>query len=332
VNVYDPRDLLYLHREVVAIEDYFGAAPAGRSDREKALRLLAGGRDYLEEYMAAARNGEAVARIPLVPRPVTPVQLGEGLSPDDPLAAHLDRTRYCQDMLIQAFVQEVLARPAVAALPPPPAGPCRTEDLARAAASGARFGTVYADPPWRYENQSSRGAAENHYATMPVEDIMALPVGALAAADAHLHLWTTNGFLQDALRVMAAWGFAFKSVFVWVKPQIGMGNYWRVSHEFLLLGTRGRGCFKDRGQPSWRVFGRTRHSAKPEAVRRLVEKVSPGPYLELFGRSPAPGWVVWGNEIGRDAFEASLGAVQNSTGLLQRGGRRGRKDVRDEGD
>jgi N6-adenosine-specific RNA methylase IME4 len=154
---------------------------------------------------------------------------------------------------------------------------------------------------------------------MPAGEIAALPVGPLAADDCHLHLWTTNAFLADGLKVMNAWGFTFKSVFVWAKPQLGMGNYWRVSHEFLLLGTRGRCRFRDRGQPSWRVFGRTRHSAKPAAVRRLVEAVSPGPYLELFGRSPAPGWAVWGNEVGSEEFDAAVAAARGVVKRLDAG-------------
>lgn len=100
--------------------------------------------------------------------------------------------------------------------------------------TGRKFGTVYADPPWLYRNQGTRAATGNHYASM--DEICALPVRDVAADDAHLHLWTTNGFLFEAHRVMEAWGFECQGCFVWVKSQMGLGNYWRVSHEFMLFG------------------------------------------------------------------------------------------------
>ena len=95
---------------------------------------------------------------------------------------------------------------------------------------GARFSTIYADPPWPYSNRASRGAAENHYRTMPLEAICDEPVEQLAADNAHLHLWSTNAFLREAFDVIEAWGFQYKSCLIWTKPQLGMGNYWRVSH------------------------------------------------------------------------------------------------------
>jgi hypothetical protein len=113
-----------------------------------------------------------------------------------------------------------------------------------------KFSTIYADPPWQYKNEASRGAAVNHYPTLTVEDICREPVRDLVEDDAHLHLWTTNAFLSEAFRVIEAWGFQFKSCLVWIKDEIGMGNYWRVSHEFLMLGVRGRLTFRDRTLPS----------------------------------------------------------------------------------
>jgi N6-adenosine-specific RNA methylase IME4 len=181
----------------------------------------------------------------------------------------------------------------------------RVDDLAALAADGARFGTIYADPPWRYDNAGTRAAAGDHYVTMTVDEIAALPVAALAAADAHLHLWTTNAFLFDAQRVLEAWGFAYRSVFVWVKPKLGIGNYWRVSHEFLVLGVRGRVPFADHGIRSWLEHPRGPHSAKPERIRLLVERVSPGPRLELFGRRTTLGWTVWGNQIERGLWDGA---------------------------
>lgn len=163
---------------------------------------------------------------------------------------------------------------------------------------GSKFRCIYADPPWAYSNQETRASTDNHYRTLTVEEICNEPVLDLVADDAHLHLWTTNAFLFDAQRVITAWGFEYRSCFVWVKPQMGIGNYWRVSHEFLLLGIRGKATnFLANDQPSWGQFNRTSHSRKPKEVRTLVEKVSPGPYLEMYGRERLPGWTVYGNQI-----------------------------------
>ncbi len=154
---------------------------------------------------------------------------------------------------------------------------------------------MYADPPWTYENQASRGAAR--YRTMSIEEICKLPVEQLLDFNAHLHLWTTSSFLFEAKRVMEAWGFTYKSCFVWCKPQIGCGNYWRLAHELLLLGVRGRLRFFDRALRSWLLATRTSHSTKPDRIRELVERASPGPPLELFGRRTCPSWTVYGDQI-----------------------------------
>ena len=186
------------------------------------------------------------------------------------------------------------------------------EDLERLVVEGRRFGTIYADPPWPYGNQATRAATRNHYKAhndLTIEDICALPVGELTAASAHCHLWTTNGFLREAFDVMAAWGFTYKSCFVWIKPDFGIGNYWRVGHEFMLLGIKGKAPFGDNSQQSWIAKAAGEHSAKPPAVRGLIERVSRGPFLELFGRREIENWTVWGNEIERisDAPALNLG-------------------------
>ena len=173
-------------------------------------------------------------------------------------------------------------------------------------ARGLRFSCIYADPPWPYQNQASRGACANHYATMTLDDIAALPISDLCADNAHLHLWTTNAFLFESHAVMRAWGFDYKSCFIWAKPQLGVGNYWRVSHEILLLGVRGRCPFRDHSQRSWLEWPRTGHSEKPERIRELIERVSPGPRLELFARRIAPGWIGWGNAIERTLFDQEV--------------------------
>ena len=107
----------------------------------------------------------------------------------------------------------------------------------------------------------------------------------------------TSAFILEAKRVIEAWGFEYRSMFIWVKPQLGIGNFWRVAYEVLLLGVRGHLRFLDRSQPSWILEKRVGHSRKPAKVRQIIEKVSPGPYLELYGRERIDGWTVYGNQI-----------------------------------
>lgn len=165
---------------------------------------------------------------------------------------------------------------------------------------GLKFGTIYADPPWLYDNQGTRAATSNHYEGMTVSELCELPIRQLAADDSHLHLWTTNAFLFEAPKIFSAWGFEFRSTFVWAKPQMGIGNYWRNSHEFMLTAIRGDAKrFNDRSLMSWGIFDRSRHSTKPGQVRNYIERASPGPYLELFAREEFNGWTTWGNEVER---------------------------------
>jgi N6-adenosine-specific RNA methylase IME4 len=212
-------------------------------------------------------------------------------------------------------VVKLLLPTASDGISPVPDRTCSVSDLHRLIDSGMKFGTLYADPPWKYGNQATRSATGNHYPTMTPEEIAALPIGELVCENAQLHLWTTNGFLFESKAVMEAWGFAYKSAFVWVKPRLGIGNYWRVSHEFLLLGVRGRCPFRDRAQRSWLEEERTLHSAKPESIRRMIERVSPSPYLELFGRRLAQGWTVWGNQIERSLFDGKVMELAHAAGV-----------------
>lgn len=194
-----------------------------------------------------------------------------------------------------------------------PGETCTVEDLNDLVATGKKFGTLYVDPPWRYDNQGTRAATGNHYkagddnsaAGMTIEQIAELPVDLLAARDAHLHLWTTNAFLFECPKLFAAWGFEFRSTFVWCKPEMGIGNYWRNSHEIMLTAIRGDAKrFNDKSLKSWLECGRGRHSAKPEQVAHFIERASPGPHrIELFARQQRPGWTVWGNQIQKTIFD-----------------------------
>lgn len=132
---------------------------------------------------------------------------------------------------------------------------------------------------------------------MKLKDICALRVDKLAAEDAHLWLWITNSNFFEGLQVIEAWGFSYRSCLTWVKPRFGLGQYLRNQTEHLLFGIRGRAPVRFRSQPTWFYAPVQGHSHKPEEQYAIIERCSPGPYLELFARRKQPGWAVWGNEV-----------------------------------
>lgn len=172
----------------------------------------------------------------------------------------------------------------------------------RATLSG-KFRVIYADPAWPYgDRQPSGSSAEGHYPTMTMQQIAALPVAAHAEPDAVLFLWTTAPILLEnpgPRDVIEAWGFAPKTGMVWDKVLHNFGHYCSVRHEHLIIATRGS-CTPDRPTPMPDSVQTIRrgdvHSEKPEEFRRLIEGMYDGPYLELFGRRPVPGWTVFGND------------------------------------
>lgn len=166
------------------------------------------------------------------------------------------------------------------------------------AAPAGTYATIVADPPWRYANKATRGAAEDHYPTMTNGDLAAL-AGELelwAAPECHLYLWTTNNFIREAFDVIDAWRFEYKTMLTWIKPQIGMGNYFRGRTEHVLFATRGNAHTQRRDVSNVIESNRTQHSRKPDVFYDLVETMSPGPYLEMFARRRRFGWDHWGNE------------------------------------
>lgn len=167
-----------------------------------------------------------------------------------------------------------------------------------------KFGVIYADPEWRFEPYSRESgmdrAADNHYPTSATEVICARPVGDIAADDCVLFLWATVPMLPDALKVMAAWGFTYKSHCIWTKDRVGTGYWFRNAHELLLLGTRGNIPAPAPGTqwPSTIEARVGKHSAKPEFFAELIEQYFPSlPKIELNRRGPPrAGWSAWGNE------------------------------------
>jgi N6-adenosine-specific RNA methylase IME4 len=156
------------------------------------------------------------------------------------------------------------------------------------------FATVVVDPPWQYDNRATRNAAGKQYATMTLAELGDLTIP--AAADAHLYLWATNNFLRDAFDLVDRWGFTYKTLLTWVKPQMGLGNYYRVNTEHVLFAVRGRLPTARRDVTNVIDADRTKHSAKPDAFYDLVVAQSPGPYLELFARTRRLGWEFRGLE------------------------------------
>lgn len=196
-----------------------------------------------------------------------------------------------------------------------------------------RYRTIVADPPWPmpatgattrgetdtrgvYTSKSGRvvdgtwwgrhrgGSVTLPYETLSLADISALPVGDLAEPDAHLYLWTTARFLEEAYGVVRAWGFRPSQPLTWCKPPmgIGFGGAFCSTTEFCIFGRRGSLKTLQREDSTWwnwsRPYenGHIAHSAKPEAFLDMVERVSPSPHLEMFARRNRLGWDTWGNE------------------------------------
>jgi N6-adenosine-specific RNA methylase IME4 len=159
------------------------------------------------------------------------------------------------------------------------------------------FPVILADPPWRYTPAEVTRRVENHYPTMSLDDIKALDVP--AADDAVLFLWANSALLPEAIDVMGAWGFQYKTYAIWTKDKIGMGYYFRQQHELLLLGTRGQlPAPEPANRPSSLIAApRLGHSAKPVEAYEAIEQMYPSHRkVELFARQPRTGWVAWGNE------------------------------------
>ena len=184
-------------------------------------------------------------------------------------------------------------------------------------AQAGSYRTLYADPPWpeRGGGKIKRGA-DRHYALMPVAEILAMPFGEWAAPDAHLYLWVTNNYLPAGIECVKAWGFRYITAVTWVKDRQGLGQYYRGMTEHCLFAVRGSlgyqvredgkrvqgttGIYEPENLPSAIEAPRQQHSVKPERMRGYIERVSPGPRLELFARRASPGWDTWGNQAPKE--------------------------------
>jgi len=176
---------------------------------------------------------------------------------------------------------------------------------------------IVIDPPWPQKGAGALVGREGFvdatgaskpmpYATMPIADIARLPIAQLAdPTGAHLYLWTTNGFLEDAFRVVRAWGFAYSSTIVWAKKIMGagMGGAFGISTEYVIYARLGNLPALTRIKGTWFTWkrpydhrGKPMHSAKPEGFYVMAEAVSPGPRLDMFARRTRMGWDCWGDQ------------------------------------
>lgn len=164
-----------------------------------------------------------------------------------------------------------------------------------------KYRVIYADPPWKYgDERSGMGGAVDQYSLMDLDAIKAMPVKDLAEDNAVLFLWAPTPLMVEALEVIEAWGFKYKTQFIWNKCKGNVGNYSSVRHEHLILATKGS-CIPDTTErpSSVQTIERTgRHSEKPEEFRSLIEQLyTYGNKMELFARKVVEGWEAYGNEI-----------------------------------
>lgn len=168
------------------------------------------------------------------------------------------------------------------------------------------YNIIYADPPWQYKQSKGQGVAEKHYQTMNLNDICKLPVNTISNKDSVLFLWATFPMLQEALQVIHAWGFTFKTVaFVWVKQNksgngffFGLGYWTRSNAEICLLAVKGHPKRISKKVHQLIISPIEGHSKKPDIAReKIVELMGDLPRIELFARQSPAGWDVWGNQV-----------------------------------
>ena len=173
-----------------------------------------------------------------------------------------------------------------------------------------KFGTILADPPWKFQNRTGKMAPEHkrlyRYHTMTNEEIISMPINNIALPKSHLYLWVPNALIDLGLQVMKSWGFEYKTMLIWYKirkdggpDRRGVGFYFRNVTEVILFGTKGQLRTLQPGRSQENIISSQKrgHSIKPDELYPIVESCSPGPYVELFARRNRPGWLSWGDEV-----------------------------------
>ena len=193
---------------------------------------------------------------------------------------------------------------------------------------GKKYNTIYADPPWQFQNRTGKVAPEHkrltRYETMSIQEIKELPVADIADDKAQLYLWVPNALLPDGLAVMDAWGFEYKANIVWEKVRKdggpdgrGVGFYFRNVTELLLFGIKknsapNRTLPPARSQVNLIRTIKREHSRKPDEIIPIIEACSQGPRIELFARGVREGWEVWGDQATAD-YEPTWNTYLNHT-------------------
>lgn len=194
--------------------------------------------------------------------------------------------------------------------------------------SGKKYNTIYADPPWQFQNRTGKVAPEHkrltRYQTMTLEDIKNLPIPEISDDKAHLYLWCPNALLPEGLAVMDAWGFEYKGNIVWEKVRKdgqpdgrGVGFYFRNVTELLLFGIKkksmpNRTLAPARSQVNLIRTQKREHSRKPDEIIPIIESCSQAPRIELFARGVREGWTMWGNQATED-YEPNWDTYKNHT-------------------
>ena len=190
-----------------------------------------------------------------------------------------------------------------------------------------KFKTVLADPPWQFQNRTGKMAPEHkrlkRYETMKLDEICSLPVADMLDTTAHLYLWVPNALMPEGIEVLKAWGFAYKTNLIWYKVRKdggpdgrGVGFYFRNVTEMILFGVKGanaRTLQPGRSQVNIIRSMKQEHSRKPDELYELIERCSPGPYLEMFARGVRPGWTSWGDQANED-YKPTWPTYKNNSG------------------
>ena len=190
----------------------------------------------------------------------------------------------------------------------------RVSSMQELAGLTGTYSTILADPPWQFDNRTGKIAPEHRrlkrYHTMKLSEIKALSVERHAETPSHLYLWCPNALMPEGLEVMRAWGFKYKSNLIWYKTRKdggpdgrGVGFYFRNVTEMILFGIKGkmRTLAPGRSQTNIIVTRKREHSRKPDELHGIIQRCSPGPYLELFARERVDGWTCWGDQV--DTYE-----------------------------
>lgn len=192
------------------------------------------------------------------------------------------------------------------------------------------YGSILADPPWRFQNRTGKMAPEHkrlsRYPTLLLDEIKEIPVHLVANKNSHLYLWVPNALLKEGLEVMEAWGFKYKSNIIWHKVRKdggpdgrGVGFYFRNTTEIVLFGTRGNLRTLQPGRTQVNIIRsqKQEHSRKPDELYNIIEKCSPGPFLEIFARGKRKNWDVFGNQA-NDNYTPEWETYKNNSSNITR--------------